>query len=313
MRKILLAAAVFCAGLPCRAQAPAIEPSATYMFAQRDTCQLFLDVYDPAEGSETTLDGKAKPTILFVFGGGFIGGHRDSEWYLPWFRRYTDDGYRVVSIDYRLGLKGQGSIGIGNMDAIYNAVEIGVEDAYSATAFLVDNAETLGIDPGSIVLCGSSAGAIISLQAEWHLCNRTPLSGILPEGFRYAGVMSLAGAVFSREGKVRFQREPSPVLFIHGTADKVVPFRQIWFFRNRFAGSSVLCRTFSKKGYNYNIYRFDGSRHEIASAFTATYPEQLRFLETNVIRGRKRIVDALVDDPVIVRSNLTTKDLYRNN
>lgn len=311
MKRAILIAAVLCSGLLCRAQT--IEPSATYLFAQRDTCSLYLDVYDPAEGSDTTLDGEAKPTILFVFGGGFIMGRKDSPSYLPWFKKYTEDGYRVVSIDYRLGLKGQGKIGIGNIDAIYNAVEIGVEDAYSATLFLIENASALGVDPSRIVLSGSSAGAIISLQAEWHLCNRTPLSQVLPEGFHYAGIMSFAGAVFSREGKARFNREPDPVLFMHGTDDKVVPYRQIWYFRNRFAGSNVLCKTFVKKGWNYNIYRFDSRRHEIASAFTETYAEQIRFLEDNVIRGQKRIVDATVDDPAIFRSTLTTKDLYSKN
>lgn len=311
MKRAILFAAVFCAGLACRAQA--IEPSATYLFARRDTCSLYLDVYDPAEGSQTTLDGKAKPTILFIFGGGFIGGHRDSPSYLPWFRKYTEDGYRVVSIDYRLGLKGKGNVGLRDIPVFHNAVEAGVEDAYSATVFLIDNASALGIDPSGIVLSGSSAGAIISLQAEWHLCNRTALAQVLPEDFRYAGVMSFAGAVFSREGKARFDREPAPVLFLHGTDDKVVPYRQIWFFRNRFAGSRVLCRSFIKKGWNYNIYRFDGRRHEIASAFNETYAEQIRFLETNVIRGQKRIVDATVDDPDIFRSTLTRKGLYDKN
>ena len=41
----------------------AILPDGTYMFAQRDTCDLFLDVYDPAEGSETSVGGKEKPGI----------------------------------------------------------------------------------------------------------------------------------------------------------------------------------------------------------------------------------------------------------
>ena len=311
MKRAILIAAVLCAGPVCRAQT--IEPSATYLFAQRDTCSLYLDVYEPAEGSVTTVDGQAKPTILFVFGGGFITGRRDSPRYLSWFRRYTEDGYRVVSIDYRLGLKGMGRIGLREIPLVHNAVEIGVEDAYSATLFLIENASTLGVDPSGIVLSGSSAGAMISLQAEWHLCNRTPLAQVLPEDFRYAGVMSFAGAVFSREGKARFNREPDPVLFMHGTADKVVPYRQTWFFRNRFAGSKILCRTFAKKGWNYNIYRFDGRRHEIADAFNETYDEQIRFLETNVVRRQKRIVDATVDDPSIFRSTLTTKALYSKN
>ena len=43
-----------------------IEPDGTYMFVKRDTCDLFLDVYNPAKGSKTTLNGKSKPTIVFI-------------------------------------------------------------------------------------------------------------------------------------------------------------------------------------------------------------------------------------------------------
>ena len=54
-----------------------ISPDGTYMFEKREDGELFLDVYNPAEGSNTSIGGKAKPTILFMFGGGFIKGQRD--------------------------------------------------------------------------------------------------------------------------------------------------------------------------------------------------------------------------------------------
>ena len=49
----------------------------TYRFAQRDTCSLYLDIFRATEGSETTFQGKAKPTIMFVFGGGFVAGKHE--------------------------------------------------------------------------------------------------------------------------------------------------------------------------------------------------------------------------------------------
>ena len=191
---------LFSAFTGANAQAPR-EADGSYMFTKRDSCELFLDVYEPAEGSVRQIDGRAKPTILFVFGGGFVSGERSNPGYLPWFSRLNQDGYRVVSIDYRLGLKGVKDVGIRSIPAIYNAIEIGVEDLYSATAFICNNAEALDIDPDNIVICGSSAGAIICMQAEWHLCNGEAICSILPEGFRYKGVVSYSGAVFSRKGK----------------------------------------------------------------------------------------------------------------
>ena len=44
-----------------------ITPDGTYLYAERDTCDLYLDVYNPAKGSQTSIDGKKKPTIVFMF------------------------------------------------------------------------------------------------------------------------------------------------------------------------------------------------------------------------------------------------------
>ena len=316
MRKTVLCIVASCFALLAFSQRMPINltPSGEYMFAQRDTCQLFLSVYDPAPESETTLDGKAKPTILFSFGGGFIMGSRNSREYLQWFRRLCDNGYKVITIDYRLGLKGKGNVGVTQVGVIYDAIEAGVEDLYSATAFIIDNAEALGVDPAKIVISGSSAGAIISLQAEWHLCNGTGHAGMLPEGFRYAGVMAFSGAILSREGKIRFAKEPAPVLFFHGMSDGIVNYKKTVFFKNRFEGAASLSKLFAKKEYNYNIHRFEGKNHEIAVSFLATFPEQLRFPEENVIRGKRRIVDAVINDPSIKAWKLnSTKDIYKNN
>ena len=70
--------------LLCAAQEKVITPSTTCMFAQRDTCDLYMDIYNPAPGSVTSIDGVAKPAIIFVFGGGFVMGERNNEAYLPW-------------------------------------------------------------------------------------------------------------------------------------------------------------------------------------------------------------------------------------
>lgn len=303
-------------GLFCTSAAygkePVITPDDTYLFARRDTCDLFMDIYRPAEGSRTAFEGREKPTVIFVFGGGFISGTRDDKGYLPWYRALVENGYRVAAIDYRLGLKGSDKVGLGQVNAIDHAIHIAVEDLFSATAFMLDNAEMLGIDPDNIVISGSSAGAITVMQAEYELCNRTSCAEILPEDFRYAGVMSFAGAILSRKGKVKYPVEPAPTLMLHGTADKLVNYRQIRFFNIGFFGSDKLTRRFSRFGYNYNMLRYDGYGHEIANAMYQTIEEQFRFLETNVIGKKKRIVDALIDDPSISRGtgSQSRKELY---
>lgn len=75
-------------------------------------------------------------------------------------------------------------------------ISMAVEDLYDATAFIVDKADEWGIDSSQIVACGSSAGAITVLHGEYALCNASPLVQHLPVGFRYAGIVSFAGAIF---------------------------------------------------------------------------------------------------------------------
>ena len=314
MKKIILiASALLAAAFNCVAEEPILSPDGTYMFEKRDTCDLFMDVYNPAKGSETMIMGKEKPTIIFMFGGGFIRGERDNPDYLPWFKSMTDDGYRIISIDYRLGLKGSTKVGVAQVNVLDKAIHMGVEDLFSATSFIAENAEQLGVDPSNIVISGSSAGAIIAMQAEYEICNRTQWTSILPEGFRYAGVMSFAGAILSREGKVDFKvHSPAPTLMLHGTADSVVPYKQIAVFNLGFFGGGKLVERFQKYDCNYNIYHFLDYGHEIAMAMQTTTDIQKRFLETNVMQGKKRIVEAWVSDPDVYKGNAprSRKDLY---
>ena len=301
------------AGLVTEAAEPTITPDGTYIFEKRDTCDLFLDIYNPAEGSQTSIDGNEKPTILFMFGGGFIRGTRNDESYLPWFKAMTEDGYRIISIDYRLGLKGSDKVGVAQVGALDKAIHMGVEDLYSATNFLNENAAELGINPSNIVIAGSSAGAIIAMQAEYEICNGTSWTSVLPEGFRYAGVMSFSGAILSREGKVDYRlHSPAPTLMMHGTSDELVPYDQIAILHLGFFGGGKLVDRFQKFGYNYNMYHFIDYGHEIAESMPATMDLQKRFLETNVMKGKKRIVEAWISDPDVYKGSgpQSRKELY---
>lgn len=291
-----------------------IEPDGTYMFVRRDTCDLFLDVYNPAKSSQTKYNGKSKPAVIFMFGGGFIHGTRDDASYNKWFRQLTENGYRVISIDYRLGLKGSNKVGVAQVNVLDKAIHMAVEDLFSATKFIIENADQLGVDPSNIVISGSSAGAITVMQAEYELCNRTSWAQVLPEDFRYAGVMSFAGAILSREGEVDYKVTPAPTLMLHGTADNLVNYKQIKLFNLGFFGGGKLVKRFEKLGFNYNMYHFLGYGHEIAGSMSTTLDLQIKFLETNVIDGKKRIMEAWVDDPDVYKGVgvQSRKDLYGN-
>ena len=300
---------------PVEASGPAIpDPDRTILFAQRDTCELLLDFYKATPDAGPCADSSRKPLIIHVFGGAFMTGQRNQPDDRIWYRQLADAGYNVAAIDYRLGMKGvQAKSGMAFLKVLRSAIQVAVDDLYSATAYLVDNAAALGIDPDKIIVSGSSAGAMTALQAEWEICNGMAAAQVLPASFNYAGIMAFAGAVFSTEGAIRFPQAPCPVLLFHGTADRIVPYKKIAFFGNEFAGSNALAKKFAKAGANYQIYRFDGNGHEVAASMLRNVPEELRFLEENVIKGLHRTVDALVDDagmPDFGWAKLTARDLY---
>lgn len=287
-------------------------PEGTYLFMERDSAGLYMDYYPATEGSATEIDGHAKPALIFAFGGGFTGGNRDKPHYQQWIKVLNDNGYPVFSIDYRLGLKGVHVKPVKMIGAVRNAIRVGVEDMYAATAFIVRNAGEFGISPDNLVISGSSAGAIIALQSEYELCNGSELASGLPDGFSYAGVISFSGAIFSSRGKVKYAEMPAPQMLLHGTADKVVTYKSIRLFRLGLFGSSKLARRLDRAGSPYTIVRYSGHGHDIADLMYYTLPEQLVFLEESVVRKTGRTADIHMDDPSVPVDNSlrNLKDLY---
>lgn len=317
IKKLLIITLMAIAGIGTEAilaQEHSITPDGTFMYAKRDTCDLFMDVYDPAEGSIREAYGIEKPTVIFMFGGGFIHGTRDDADYHKWFRMMTENGYRVISIDYRLGLKGSDKVGVAQVNVLDKAIHMAVEDLFSATNFILDNADQLGVNPSNIVISGSSAGAISVMQAEYEIANATQWASVLPAGFNYAGVMSFSGAILSREGKVDFKKSPCPTLMLHGTSDELVPYDQIKVFNLGFFGGGKLVERFKKYGLNYNMYHFTDYGHEIAGSMDTTLDLQLKFLETNVMQKKMRIVEAWISDPDVFKGSgpQSRKELYGN-
>lgn len=283
----------------------------TYTYVSHDSVPLQLDIYRPAPGSQTTADGVEKPVILFAFGGGFMSGSRHSPAYLPWFRTLTENGYHVVSIDYRLGLKGARRMGVAQAGLLHKAIMMGTEDMTDATRWLIQNREALGIGTDRIVLAGSSAGAIISLQCMYELYNRTEMVKCLPEDFSYAGVISFSGAIFSTRGKIRFRETPCPPLLFHGTADGIVPYGQIKVLWVGFFGTDKIAERLDKFGFDHIVYRHLNHGHEISWHMSDLTEETLDYLENVVCRGRTGIIDEQVDSKWIEYTSGKVSDLYR--
>lgn len=225
-----------CAHAPAAsAQAkPAAERSATvqrttYVYATKDGQPLKLDcVVDTA----VKVTGK-RPVIIFSFGGGWEGGARDDGGLAGAIEPFTSRGYTVIAIDYRLGIKiakERKEFTPANGTQMYlRAIEWTVEDIFDATSLVLKHADDWNIDKDQIVLMGGSSGATSSLVAEFNVANETAFARKhLPAGFRYAGVISMAGAFWLKaDTPLTFKTKPAPIMFFNGAKDQVVTYDEI--------------------------------------------------------------------------------------
>ncbi|MCB0570252.1 MAG: prolyl oligopeptidase family serine peptidase [Phaeodactylibacter sp.] len=190
----------------------------TYTYATKNGEALALDVYRPA--GDTV---RSRPTVLYVHGGGFSGGRRDEPQHAAFAEQLARMGYVVVCMSYRLTMKGQ-SFGCDQPAANkIRTFQASVEDIRDATNYLLNNRGKLGINQNQLVLAGSSAGAEAVLHAAyWRDSNLLPTSPKLPADFRYAGVISMAGAIV--DTSLISRRRAIPTMLFHGTCDPLVPF-----------------------------------------------------------------------------------------
>ena len=273
----------------CLAQTPTQEhiSKQTFTYATKDSTDLALDVYSKAGDS-------ASPCVIFLFGGAFIGGRRDDTSYRRYFDSLADHYYTVLSITYRLGLKGVTHLSKFNTAPLRRAIDMAVEDVYDATTWAIDHAATLKIDTANIILSGSSSGAITVLSADFFKRSAARIANRLPPTFQYAGIVAFSGAILSYDGSLKYQLPPAPTLFFHGTADKIVPYNRIRFFNKGFYGSSSIANTFRKNNYPFFIYREKGLGHEVAVLpMYQNIPEILDFLDRFVKQHQKLQIDLL--------------------
>ena len=267
----------------------------TYLYAVKDTSKLYLDVYVPQ------VQNEQHACLFFVFGGGFIGGKRDDSQVQQIKKYYTDKGYVVIAIDYRLGMRGQSNyaalIALKKFEA---AINMASEDLISALDYTLKNLlDTKGykINPKNILVMGSSAGAITALQTDYAICNGFLNSSILPADFHLAGVIAYAGAIFSTHGKPKYKNHaPAPTLLCHGTKDHLVNYKKTQLANIGFFGSDALAKQFKKNNYSYHIRRYPGLGHQVAILYNDEFA----------------VIDQFITEQVFLNNTIQIDETYFN-
>ena len=280
----------------------------TRVYKEVEGIQLQLDLYKT--DSATIL---SQPCLVFVFGGGFKEGERDAAYYLPYFQYFANKGFTVASIDYRLGMKGKEAPGLLNFKPLQQAIEMAVTDLYAATNYLLEHADELNIDPSLVIISGSSAGAITVLQADYMERDNHPVAKVLPDDFRYAGVISFAGGIFSKEGLPSYTQRPAPTLFFHGSADKLVPYNNTRLFKLGMFGSKSLTKRFREERYPYLFYSMEDIGHEVSEYPMREFlPEIEKFITDFVFDRKQWMLDIRLKDMLRSSKPSSTPANYYN-
>lgn len=284
----------------------------TYLYATKDTSRLYMDVYVPE------VQNEQQACLFFAFGGGFVSGKRDDKQVEQIKKFFTDKGYVVVSIDYRLGMRGKTkNSAIASVKLFETAINMAAEDMISAIDYTLKNllhTKKYTLNPNHFILMGSSAGAITALQTDYSLCNGYLNSNVLPDSFRLAGVISYAGAIFSTHGRPKYKlHEPAPTLFCHGTSDKLVIYNKFNFFNIGLYGSNCLVKRFKKNGYGYHIRRYPGLGHQVAIIYNEEFPVIEQFLSETVFAHPRTQIDETYYNPDIkpIYTKLQIRDLKK--
>lgn len=183
----------------------------TYLNKGEEALQ--MDIYEPKGDTELN-----RPVILYVHGGGFSGGTRDEIRYTYFCEEMARKGYVAITMSYTLLRKGK-SFGCDfSAEGKVQVFDGTAADVHAATKYIMDKAAELKINPDMITLAGSSAGA----EAVLHAAYVRDTKPVLGEDFKYAGVISMAGAMVN--DRLITNKSAIPTQLFHGTCDGLVPY-----------------------------------------------------------------------------------------
>ncbi len=233
---------------------------------------MIVDIYAP------TKKGGPKPLILYIHGGGWVGGHTRHSGALSNFpavlAKLAAEGFVVASLEYRLA-----------EEARFPAQ---LQDARAAIRFLKTNASQYGIDPAQVGVWGGSAGGHLAALTALS-CGKTGLdaAGVAaPSGSEcvqaavtWYGVFDFAALAVGRAGGndgagnkllgckadcspeeyapaspvTYVDANDPPFLLIHGEGDKVVPVSQSHLMEARLKETGVRVESIYIPGVDHSF------------------------------------------------------------
>jgi acetyl esterase/lipase len=230
-----------------------------HKFATIDNENLEMDFYRP-EGAKGKL-----PVVVYVHGGGFNSGSRNSQGIQLFARRLAKRGYGFLSVSYRLTLKDKGAECEIPTALKQQAIITAAEDVSLGIQYMLNNPSLFPIDSDKIILAGSSAGAEAILHLAYSPNKSKNLGNV-----KFAGIVAIAGALIDPNAIT--QLNAVPTLLFHGTDDTVVPFNtgihqsckqsDAGYFQLH--GSRVIANKLKELGKPYYLFTINKGTHDWA-------------------------------------------------
>lgn len=272
--------------------------------------RLQMDIYQSAQDSLYN-----RPLLIYVHGGGFSGGARNEHEIVAFCESMAKRGIVTVSISYTLTMKGK-SFGCNQTaENKLRTFRIVANEVTAATNYLLARKEELRINDQNIILSGSSAGA----EAVIHAAYLEEALGNLPAGFKYGGLVSMAGAISDID--LITKETAIPMQFFHGTCDELVPYgndphhfcseEDEGYLMLYGAGAIVEKLESINKPY-YLITACNGDHTWASIPFRNKLDEIAEFIEKDVVQGKfrqlKEVIGSdgscdLVEAPDLCRSS----------
>jgi len=238
------------------------------------TQTLYMDIYQPDEDNF-----EDRPLIIFMFGGAFIGGSKESGDIVDLCTNFAKKGYVAAAIDYRLTTN---LILNPSEEKAYEAVIKAIQDLRASIRYFRMNDalyDDYKIDSNRIYVGGISAGAIASLNSVYMDTEEEALMLVTSEhleelgGFEgesgnpgYAsdahGVVNLCGAI----GSLDWIGQPDkPIVSMHGDQDGTVPYSDesvtLFGLDVQVYGSYSINETMNELGNYSSLHTYVGQDH----------------------------------------------------
>ncbi|MEL7296385.1 MAG: carboxylesterase family protein [Pseudomonadota bacterium] len=211
------------------------------------TQDLLLDIYVPMN------DQTERPAMVFIHGGGFVGGDKGTSAPVEFARYFAERGFVSLSINYRL-LGDYGTVPQGFVDAAddiplltnderdqIKAMYPATRDAKAAIRWLSANAESYGVDANQISVIGGSAGSFISIalgasnlddyKDELSLAEDATLAStnldndvIVASVVNHWGGPATVDMLALVDDQTRWDPTDAPLSIVHGTEDPTVSY-----------------------------------------------------------------------------------------